>query len=197
MSPGHHPGMADVPRQRRRGIDFVLASAVGVLSGAGVEASGGAFFGEPWHWGEMALRVVLFAVLVPPSWWLARRAVDRGWLSQHPAARDRDRRLQLLAPVLRSGALPPDIDPDAWRRGLRDTARELNALRWCWLVSSAVIAALTAVAAVVANDDAWSVWAVAVLVAVNGSAGFVLAGRRRRTALRLRKELSAVRSLGT
>ena len=67
--------------------------------------------------------------------------------------------------ALENSALPPDPNPAAWRRALRESAGELDGWRWCWWVANALVAALVAVAAVVANDNAWTVWAVALAVA--------------------------------
>jgi hypothetical protein len=85
--------------------------------------------------------------------------------------------------------LPDDIDRNAWRRAMRDEKRELEVLRWAWLIPSAIVAVLTGVAAVRANDNAWTVWAVAVVVAADVAIAVRLTGPRLRTTRRLLAEL--------
>jgi hypothetical protein len=69
--------------------------------------------------------------------------------------------------------------------------RQWNGLRWLAAVYAAVVASLVGLAAVVANDNAWGVWAVALIVAAVGLAAFRWSGRRLRTARRLQAELLA------
>ena len=59
---------------------LLVALGVGLMSGASAEAAGGFLFGQPWHWGEMALRLVLTTLLLPPTWRLAWVAIDREWV---------------------------------------------------------------------------------------------------------------------
>jgi hypothetical protein len=90
----------------------------------------------------------------------------------------------------RSGVLADDIDRRAWRRAMRDEKQELEVVHWSWLVVNPLVATLTGVAAIVANDNAWTVWAVAVVVAAQGVVAVRLTGPRLRTARRLLAELS-------
>jgi peptidoglycan/LPS O-acetylase OafA/YrhL len=92
---------------------------------------------------------------------------------------------------VRSGSLPPDADADLWRRVLVAEVRQWNCLRWLAAVYAAVVAGLVGLAAVVANDNAWGVWAVAVTVAAVGLVAFRWSDRRRRVARRLLAELPA------
>lgn len=72
---------------------------------------------------------------------------------------------------------------------LRGAARELNVLRWVTAVGLTVVASLIGAAAV-ANDNAWGIWAVAMVVMGEALVAFQLPRRRVRVIRRLLSELS-------
>lgn len=147
--------------------------------------------GEPWNWAEMAVYGLGWALLAPPAMWLVRRAVDRGRLPQSPSDEVRVRQSKLLAPAMRSGVLPPDADPDVWRRALRDEVQEWNSQRWLAVVFAVLGVGIIGAAAAVADDNAWGVWLVAIVVAVEGVVAYRWAERRLQTARRLQAALPA------
>jgi hypothetical protein len=178
-------------RQRRRWRTVVAAAlAVGLLYGASREAFSGVIGNDRWNWAEMAVYCMAWALVMPLIWGSTRWMVDRAWFPQNPARKDQERAAEILRPVLRSGVLPDDIDRGAWRRAMRDAKQQLEAGFWFWLGVNLIIAALTAAAAIVANDNAWTVWAVAVVVAAQGAVGARLLWPKLRTARRLLAELS-------
>lgn len=69
--------------------------------------------------------------------------------------------------------------------------RQWNGLRRLAAVYAAVVAILIGLAAVIANDNAWGVWALALIVAGVGLVAFGWSGRRLRIARRLKAELPA------
>ena len=170
------------------------ALAVGVLTGAAQESVSSLLGDESWSWPAMAARTSVTAVGWLLAWWLAHEALGRGWISPGPARRRDEERRQLLGPVLLSGRLPEGTEPRAWRRPLRDEARLLGTVCWLWWLLSASVAGLTATAAVVADDNAWPVWAVALAVAVQGVLLPRGPARKRRTARRLLAELGTARA---
>jgi hypothetical protein len=172
------------------GLLLVLGVTAGIFVGGFQQAVLGLVSGEPWNWAEMAVYVVGWAVLGPPAMWLAWRAADRS-LRQSPATPVGPARRRFVAPAMRSGALPADAEPELWRRVLTAEVRQWNGLRWLAAVYGAVVAALIGLAAVVANDNAWGVWALAVIVAAVSLAAFRWAGRRLRVARRLQAEALA------
>ncbi len=181
--------------EERRGRWWDLLLVLGVIAGIFVggfqQAVLGLVGGEPWNWAEMAVYVVGWAVLGPPAMWLAWRAADPSLRQQSPATPVGPARRRFVAPAMRSGSLPADADADVWRRVLAAEARQWNGLRWLAAVYGAVVASLIGLAAVVANDNAWGVWAVALIVAAVSLAAFRWSGRRLRIARRLQAELLA------
>ena len=109
---------------------------------------------------------------------------------QSPSGRVRTRQSRLVAPAVRSGVLPRDVDPVVSRRALRVEAREWNDQRWPAVVVTGLGSVAIGAAAVVADDDAWGVWLVAVVVAAEGLVVFRWSDRRRRVAERLLAELA-------
>jgi hypothetical protein len=73
---------------------------------------------------------------------------------------------------------------------LREDIRETNGLRYALVIIAALGVVLIGAAAVVANDNDRSVWAVALLVAVEGLAALLIPQRRLRIARRLLTELT-------
>jgi hypothetical protein len=174
------------------GLLLVPGVAAGILVGGIQQAVLGLVSGEPWNWAEMAAYVVVWAVLGPPVMWLAWRATERALRQQSPSMPVGPARRRFLAPAMRSGSLPPDADSDAdlWRRVLVVEARQWNGMRWVAAVYAAAAAGLVGLAAVVANDNASGVWAVAVIVAAAGLVAFRWSDRRLRVARRLLAELA-------
>jgi hypothetical protein len=171
-------------RARRWDALLLLGLAVGLYCGAVNQAVHGLIGRERWNWADMALYGGACAVLYPALWSLsyraARSAVDRGWIPESPARRVRDQQSRLAQPAIATGALPPGADPAVWRRALRSELQELNAQRWMASAALAVVAGVIGAAAVVANDNAWTVWALAILVLAGGLSASHLWGRRRR-----------------
>ncbi len=116
----------------------------------------------------MAVSVLVWALLGPPMMWLLHRAITGGHVPTEPLRTGRARRERLVAPAMRAGVLPPDPEPDVWRRALTAEVREWNGQRWVAGVFAGVGAGLIGAAAVVANDNAPGVWLVATLVAAEG-----------------------------
>ncbi len=173
------------------GLLLVLGAIAGIVVGGFQQAVRGLVGGEPWNWAEMAVYVVGWAVLGPPVMWLAWRAADRSLRQQSPATPVGPARRRFVAPAMQSGALPADADPELWRRVLTAEVRQWNGLRWLAAVYGAVLAVLIGLAAVIANDNASGVWALALIVAAVGLVAFRWAGRRLRVARRLQAELPA------
>ena len=128
--------------------------AVGAYAAAGAQATESLSSGEPWNWGGMLARWAGYAVLGAVLDGLTRSGV---FLSPD----QRDGRA-VVAAALRTGELADGATPDAWRAVL-------------------VLSQLVAVAAVVENDSAPGLWALALALAafVVVPLGW-LGGRRRR-----------------
>jgi hypothetical protein len=170
---------------------LVLGVIAGIFVGGFQQAVRGLVGGEPWNWAETAVYVVGWAVLGPPAMWLAWRTTDRSLRHQNPATPVGPARRRFVAPAMRSGSLPADAEPELWRRVLTAEIRQWNGLRWLAAVYAAVVAVLVGLTAVIANDNAWGVWALALIVAAVGLVAFRWSGRRLRTARRLQAELPA------
>lgn len=145
---------------------------------------------ERWNWAEMAVYALAVGLVMPWAWRLGWMAAERGWVPQNPSAAVRARRSKLVAPALRAGSLPPDADPNEWRPALRTAAQESNGQRWLCVALAVLGGGLIGAAAVVANDNAPGVWAVAVLVAAEGMVGFRLWSARLRVAQRLHAQIA-------
>ena len=183
--------MTEERRGQWWGLLLVLGVTAGIVAGGFQQAARGLVGGEPWNWAEMAVYVVVWALLGPPAMWLVRRAVDRGRLPQNPSGRVRVRQSKLVAPAMRSGVVPPDADPEVLRRALRAEVQEWNSQRWLAVVFAVVGVGIIGAAAVVANDNAWGVWMVAIVVAAEGVVAYRWSERRLQSARRLQAELSA------
>lgn len=142
---------------RRWAARLLVAVAAGIFVGGSQQAVNGLLGGERWSWAEMAASVVLWAVLGPPVGWLVSRALERGHLPQSPSAGVRTRRSELVRPVMAAGTVPPEADPEVWRRALDDEVREWNGQRWVWGAFALVVAALIGGAAVRSNGNDWRV----------------------------------------
>ncbi|MGY2085303.1 hypothetical protein [Blastococcus sp. SYSU DS0539] len=183
--------MTEERRGPRWGLLLAFGLAAGIFVGGVQQAVRGLVGDEPWNWAEMAVYGLVWGLLAPPAIWLARRAVDRGRLPQSPSGQVRARQSKLVAPAMRSGVLPPDADPDVWRRALRAEVQEWNSQRWLAVVFAVVGVGIIGAAAGVANDNAWGVWMVAIVVAAEGVVAYRWAERRLQTARRLQAELPA------
>jgi hypothetical protein len=183
--------VSDFRRGRRWRVLLPLSLSIGIYYGATQQAVHGLFSHERWNWTDMAAYAGAWTILWLPATLLgqaiARRGMDRGWVSKTPARRRRDREEQLVKPAIETGTLPPDAEPRAWRPALRGQARELNLLRWATAVGLTGLAAL--IGAVAATDNEWGVWAMAILVVAEGMAAFQLLGRRLRVIRRLLAQL--------
>ncbi len=138
----------------------------------------------------MAVSVLVWALLGPPMMWLLHRAITGGHVPTEPLRTGRARRERLVAPAMRAGVLPPDPEPDVWRRALTAEVREWNGQRWVAGVFAGVGAGLIGAAAVVANDNApvcgwWRPW-----WPPKGAAVYRWSDRGLRTARRLLEELA-------
>lgn len=167
---------------------MALGLAAGIFVGGFQQAVGGLVGGEPWNWAEMAVYGSVWALLAPPAMWLVWRAVDRGPFPQSPSGQVRARQSKLVAPAMRSGVLPADADPDVWQRALRAEVQEWNSQRWLAVVFAVVGVGIIGAAAVVANDNAWGVWMVAIVVAAEGVVAYRWSERQLQTARRLQAE---------
>ena len=177
--------------QRLRWHRLLLAAvAMGIFAGAVHQAVRGVIGGEPWHWGLMALHVALWAVVWPPALWLVGRAVDRGRLPVNPSGAVRLRQSRLVRPALAAGVLPPDADPEVWRRALRAEVQEESGQKWLALVFGVLGAGLVGAAAVLANGNDPGVWLVAVVVAAGGGVVHRWSTRRLEIARRLLDDLA-------
>jgi hypothetical protein len=152
-------------------VTVLTALALGVGVGGFNEALRG-LLGLRWNWVVFAVYVLGWSVAMPALWWLIWRAVDRGDL-RSPAKRDRDLRSEAVSQAITAGALPPDANLDLWQQALANEVREMNSFRWFAAGLAVAIAGLIGVAAAVANDNAWTVWAVAVFIAGAGLAAFL------------------------
>ncbi|MCW2703239.1 MAG: hypothetical protein JWQ37_1234 [Blastococcus sp.] len=183
--------MTEERRGQCWGLLLVLGVTAGIFVGGFQQAVLGLVSGEPWNWAEMAVYVVGWAVLGPPAMWLVWKAADRSVRQQAPATLVGPARRRFVAPAMRSGSLPADAEPELWRRVLTAEVRQWNGLRWLAAVYAAVVAVLIGVAAVIANDNAWGVWVLALIVAAVGLVAFRWSERRLRIARRLQAELPA------
>lgn len=174
--------MVEDRRGRRWRIWVPISLSMGIYYGSIQQSVHGLLSHERWDWTEMAIIGGLWAVL----WWpaqllgqaFAQKCLDWGWVSKTPARRRRDEQQALIKPAIESGTLPADAEPEVWRPALRAAVHELNILRWTTMIGLAAMAGTIGAAATIANDNAWGVWAVAILVAAEGMAVFQLLGRR-------------------
>jgi hypothetical protein len=170
---------------------LIGAVAGGTFFAAIQQAASGLIGREPWNWAEMTVVVVIWVAVWPPLMWLLQRAIDRRNLPQSPSGQVRVRQSRLVAPAMKAGRLPSDADPGVWRRALREEVRELSGQRLLAVVASAVGAGVIGASAVLANDNAVGIWAVAVVVATGGSVAFTWCHRRLGMAHRLLAELAS------
>jgi hypothetical protein len=184
--------VTDVRRGRRWHVLLPVGLSAGVAYGGVQEAAHSLLSHDPWNWTDMAASGGIWAILWPPAWLLgqkvARRGINRGWISQTPARRRRDRERELVQPAIEAGILPPHSDPEQWRPALRAQAREINGLRWLTGVGLTGSAGLIGSAAV-ANESPWGIWALAILVGAEGVVVFPLQRRRLRVIRRLLTQL--------
>lgn len=185
-----HPVTEERPG-RLWAFSLVLGVVAGIFLGGFQQAVRGLVSEEPWNWAETAVYVVVWAVLGPPAMWLAWRTTDRSFRHQRLATPVGSARRRFVAPAMRSGALPADAEPELWGRVLTAEVRQWNGLRWLAAVYAAVVAVLIGLAAVTANDNAWGVWLLALIVAGVGLVAFRWSGRRLRIARRIQEELLA------
>ena len=185
--------MAQLLRGLRLPRLLALAVAFGIYYGGTQQAVHGVLSHDRWNWAEMAVAGGIWGVLWLPASLLGaalgRRSVDRGWVPKSPARQREDRYEHLIGPALGTGTLPSDADPGVWGPALHDRARDSTIVRWVLTVLLIGCAGLIGTAAVVANDNAWGVWAVAVLVSLEGVVAFRLLGRRVHAIDRLRRQL--------
>jgi hypothetical protein len=151
-------------------VALTVAAALGVPVAGVQQAVSGLIGGDRWNWAEMAVAVVLYAVLLPCLWEVLARGRARGWWPRNPAGQVRERRSDLVTRAVRAGAVPADVGPAAWRRALDRELRELRDERWLGIGFAVLGVGLIAAAAVVADDNSPGVWAVAVVVAAEGVA---------------------------
>lgn len=135
----------------------VAALVAGGYAGAGAQAADGLIARESWGWVEMLARGALYALMAALITWLRRSGLGLSQDQREGAAEVRA--------ALASGALPVGARPGAWRRAVAHEVSELRRSRWIGGVLAMLIAALVAVAAVVANDNARPVWALAIVLA--------------------------------
>ena len=137
---------------------LVVALSVGLYAAAGAQATRSLSSGDPWDWGDTLYRWVLYTVLGAVVVGFTRSGV-------FGSPDQRARRAELRA-ALRTGELPAGADPDAWRPRLVAEEREFRRARWAVLALTQLVAVLVAAAAVVRNDNAPGVWALAVVLSV-------------------------------
>ena len=118
------------------------------------EAAVGLLRRAEWNWAEMAVYGGVCALGMAAVAGMQRV----GWL---PARGDRDCRA-MLQTALETAQLPSGARPDAWHRLVRQEADEARQGRRLAAGLMGLVAVLVAVAAVVANDNAWTLWALAV-----------------------------------
>jgi len=166
----------------------------GVVAGSFFAATQQAVSGllgrDPWNWAEMVVVALLWAVLWPPLMWLMQKTTNDRRFPQSPSGQVRVRQFRLVSPAIAAGSLPNDAEPGVWRRALRAEVQELSGQRLVAVVGSAVGAGVIGASAVVANNNAWAVWAVAGVVATGGLVAFRLCSQRLRMADRLLGELA-------
>ena len=164
--------MAEPQAQARGGV-VVVALVAGCYAAAGAQATRSLSSGDPWDWGETLFRWILYAVMGTVIGALTRLGPV--------GASDKRAERAALRTALRTGELPDGVGPDAWRALLAAEDREYRRARWAVLVLFQLIAVLVAAAAVVVNDSAPGVWALALTLAVLVVVPLGwLAGRRRR-----------------
>jgi drug/metabolite transporter (DMT)-like permease len=176
------------------GLWLILGVTAGVVIGSSQQAVRGLVAQERWNWAETAAYVVVWAVLGPPAIWAAWTAADRSVRQQSGATPVGPSRRRFVAPAMRSGSLPADAEPELWRRVLTAEVRQWNGSQWLAAVYAAVVAVLIGLAAAIANDNNWGVWALALIVAAVGLVAFRWSRRQLRIARRLQAELPADRS---
>jgi hypothetical protein len=149
---------------RRIAAWALIWGSLGVLVAALQQALTGLIGGDRWNWAWMVGHATGLALAWPFGWWLGVRAVARGLIPQSPARRARDERLRVVRRAIAAGALPTDAEPSWWRAALRSEIRELRLATWIFAGLCAVAAGLVGASAVIANDNAVGVWAVAVFL---------------------------------
>ena len=126
------------------------------------------FDGEPWSWGDLALRVAVCAVVFAGF-------VLGGWMSSPPAPEE-----LAVRRLLATGVLPPDADGVAWRGSLEAERTRLLRERWSGPVRALAVAGLVALAAVRSPGPDVGVWALAVVGVVLAVVDRVVTHRRLR-----------------
>jgi hypothetical protein len=154
-------------------VFFVGAAVVGGLAGAGLGALTDGRVDVP----ALVLRAVLFAVVLT---WLAARQRRRTGSPRVGAA---------VGAATRSGTLPVDADPAAWRPALEEQRRAALRARWLGPVVFGSLAVAAAVLAVVLGSPAWAF--IAAGGAVLGAIGPLGAARTLRRVDGLLAELDA------
>ena len=187
--------MSEAPRSWSGRRAAVSASAAALTAGAGQEALRGLGQGEAWSWASMTAHAVPLVFVWFGIGWLVNRMSVQGWHPPGSARQLREERSRIVAPVLAAGRLPEGTDPQLWRRPLQDEARELAVTCLVWRGLSALVVCLVAAAAVMADDGAWTVWAVAAVVAVRGVLLPRRSARRLRAVRRLLGDLPPARTV--
>lgn len=177
-------------RGQRWGALFAVGFGAGVFVGGTEQALRGLLDGTRWNWAEMGLYILLWAVIMPPFWWLMARTAGRGSVSRGPIVRTRAQLKELIGSALRAGALPLQANPDFWRPALADEALRWNVLRWVSVGYAVVGGGVVSAAAVIADHNARGTWAVAVLLVAGGLAAFRVSAQRLHVARRLLREVA-------
>jgi hypothetical protein len=148
----------------RRGRAIVLIALFGALwFGVATEAAYGLMEHRRWDWAGMTIRGLLWGFTMG----LVQAAVLT-W-AQRPGERRARRELEQWRTT---GTLPASADPEQLLRYLEEQRPTVRVAPWFLLVATSGLAVLVAVAASTVNDDAPTVWALAVAVAVLGLVGF-------------------------
>ena len=134
------------------GLVGVLVGATYV--GAGNQAIRSLIGRDPWNWLELLLHGGAWAL----GMGIVAVMLRAGWIPSWGDAEGR----AMLRDALRTGELPPGARPEAWRRLLKQEVDETRQLRCLGVSLLALNAVLVAVAAAVVNDNAWTLWALAV-----------------------------------
>ena len=132
----------------------VVALAGSCYAAAGREAAVGLLRRTEWNWAEVAVYAGVWVLGIGAFAGMLRA----GWL---PSWGDRDGRA-MLQTALETGELPPGARPAAWRRLLMQELDEARHGRWVAGFFMAGVAVLVVAAAVVVNDNAWTLWVLAV-----------------------------------
>jgi hypothetical protein len=101
---------------------------------------------------------------------------------------------KMLREALSTGELPPGARPDAWRRLVRQDLDDARQGRWFAGLFMALVAVLVAVAAVLENDNAWTLWVLAVGLAAFIAVPVRSLSRRAERAQKLLARLDAAQS---